>query len=236
MALIDVTALTKSYGTQQVLKGIDLNVAEGEIVGILGPNGAGKTTLVECIGGLRVPDGGSITVAGMDPTYPPEQFRLTVGMQLQHARLPARITPREALDLFGSFYPDPVPSDELLVRFGLAPHADKRFGKLSGGQQQRLSVALALIGQPRIAILDELTTGLDPSARREIWRYLDSLSDSGVTMLLVTHSMEEASFLCGRVVIIDDGVLIANGTPDELAEGHRSLEEAYLELTWKDRP
>ncbi|MHA7862575.1 ABC transporter ATP-binding protein [Tessaracoccus sp. Y36] len=234
MALIHVSELTKSYGPHRVLNGINLSVDEGEILGILGPNGAGKTTTVECIGGLRSRDGGSISVDGMDPADDPRGFRSLVGMQLQQCQLPPKIRAREALDLFGSFYADPVPSDELLRRFGLADHANKRFEQLSGGQQQRLSVALALIGRPRIAILDELTTGLDPSARREIWRYLTALRDTGVTIILVTHSMEEASYLCDRVLVIDDGVVVADAPPSVLAEGHRSLEEAYLELTWKE--
>ncbi|MFD0866605.1 ABC transporter ATP-binding protein [Tessaracoccus lubricantis] len=234
MALIDVTGLTKSYGAHRVLKGIDLQVHEGEILGVLGPNGAGKTTTVECIGGLRTRDGGTVTVDGMDPADEPQGLRELVGMQLQQCRLPAKIKAREALELFGSFYGDPVPAGELLTRFGLADHAEKRFEQLSGGQQQRLSVALALVGRPRIAILDELTTGLDPSARREIWRYLTALRDAGVTMVLVTHSMEEASYLCDRVVVIDGGVIVADAPPAVLAEGHRSLEEAYLELTWKE--
>lgn len=231
MALIQVTGLTKSYGTNHVLRGIDLSVDEGEILGILGPNGAGKTTLVECIGGLRARDGGTVTVDGMDPAISLEQLREQVGMQLQQCRLPGKLTSREALNLFGSFYRDPIPSGELLTRFGLGEHADKRFEKLSGGQQQRLSVALALIGRPRIAILDELTTGLDPSARRDIWGYLADLRASGATMLLVTHSMEEADVLCDRVVVLDGGRIIADAPPAVLAEGHRSLEAAYLELT-----
>ncbi|WP_082031120.1 ATP-binding cassette domain-containing protein [Tessaracoccus massiliensis] len=190
MASIQVTGLTKSYGTNHVLRGIDLSVDEGEILGILGPNGAGKTTLVECIGGLRARDGGTVTVDGMDPAISPEQLREQVGMQLQQCRLPGKLTSREALNLFGSFYRDPIPSGELLTRFGLGEHADKRFEKLSGGQQQRLSVALALIGRPRIAILDELTTGLDPSAWRDIWGYLADLRASGIVRDGLTAILE----------------------------------------------
>lgn len=217
MSLIEVGGLRKSYGTREVLKGVDLRVAEGEIVGVLGPNGAGKTTAVECIGGLRVPDDGRISVAGLDPQREERALRQLLGMQLQQSRLPARTTPREALDLFASFYLDPQPTGELLERFGLHEHRDQRFERLSGGQQQRLSVALALIGRPRIAILDELTTGLDPAARRDIWTYLDALADDGTTMILVTHSMEEAAHLCDRVVIIDNGRVVESGPPGELA-------------------
>lgn len=230
MALIEVRGLTKSYGDRRVLRGIDLDVAAGEIVGVLGPNGAGKTTTVECIGGLRARDGGSVSVDGIDPTAGSREargLREVLGMQLQQCRLPAKITPAEALALFGSFYADPVPADQLLARFGLAGQARVLFEKLSGGQQQRLSVALALVGRPRIAILDELTTGLDPAARREIWAYLRDLRAGGVTMLLVTHSMEEAAYLCDRVVIIDDGRIVAQGSPDELTTGSQAQETSF---------
>lgn len=217
MALIEVRNVYKSYGAHEVLRGVDLDVAEGEVVGILGANGAGKTTLVEAIGGLRRPDSGSIRVAGFDPTTDDRQLRRLVGMQLQQCRLPAKITPAEALDLFASFYPRARTPEELLDRFGLTSQRDQRFEKLSGGQQQRLSVALALVGQPRIAILDELTTGLDPAARREIWQYLDGLTAEGTTILLVTHSMEEAEHLCDRVAILNEGRIVAEGTPAEVA-------------------
>lgn len=217
MTLIDVAGLTKSYGPTQVLHGIDLAVNEGEILGILGPNGAGKTTAVECIGGLRERDGGTVTIDGLDPATNPPRLRELLGMQLQQCRLPAKITAREAVDLFASYYEDPVPTDQILGQFGLGEKAETRFGKLSGGQQQRLSVALALVGRPRIAFLDELTTGLDPAARRDIWTYLETLRLDGVTMLLVTHSMEEAAHLCDRIVIIDGGRVTAEGTPAELS-------------------
>lgn len=216
MGLIDVRGVTKNYGPKQVLRGVDLQVETGEIVGILGPNGAGKTTLVECIGGLRERDGGTVEIAGLDPHADPPELRRLLGMQLQQCRLPAKITTTEAIELFANFYQDAVPTGELLERFGLLAQAGTYFVDLSGGQQQRLSVALALVGRPRIAILDELTTGLDPAARRELWRYLQSLRATGVTMLLVTHSMDEAQHLCDRVVIIGAGVVAAEGTPDQL--------------------
>lgn len=248
MSLIEVRGLTKSYGATQVLKGIDLTVDSGEIVGVLGPNGAGKTTTVECIGGLRARDGGAVSVAGMDPAGNPPALRTMLGMQLQQCRLPAKITPAEALDLFATFYPDPVPTRELLERFGLADRANARFVQLSGGQQQRLSVALALVGRPSVAILDELTTGLDPAARRQIWGHLFDLRAQAVTMLLVTHSMEEAQRLCDRVVIIAEGRVVADGTPADLIDLVRpgltgraatgpmspTLDDAYLQLTQPD--
>ena len=217
MTLISAQALRKTYGTREVVAGVDLKVDEGEIVGVLGPNGAGKTTAVECIGGLRIPDSGSIRVAGIDPATNDPALRRVLGMQLQQCRLPAKITAAEAIDLFGAFYPDPRPTAELLERFGLSGQAGQRFEKLSGGQQQRLSIALALVGRPRIAILDELTTGLDPAARRDIWAYLEGLTAEGLTILLVTHSMEEAQRLCDRLYILDAGRVVAEGTPDELA-------------------
>lgn len=227
MALIEVSGLRKSYGPKRVLHGIDLTVTEGEIVGILGPNGSGKTTAVECIGGLRTPDAGSIQVAGLDPTTNPPALREILGMQLQQCRLPAKITVVEALRLYASLYAAPRPVDEPLEHFDLASQANTRFANLSGGQQQRLSVALALIGRPRIAFLDELTTGLDPSARRDIWSYLKLLRSEGVTMLLVTHFMEEAQYLCDRIVIIDGGQIIASGTPDDVAASAGSQEISF---------
>lgn len=228
MALIEVTHLTKSYGAKQVLHGIDLHVEPGEIVGILGPNGAGKTTTVECIGGLRTPDSGSLRVAGIDPAGGDAQLRQLLGMQLQQCRLPAKITTAEAIDLFAAFYPNPRGTDELLERFGLTSQRDQRFEKLSGGQQQRLSVALALAGRPQIAILDELTTGLDPAARRDIWTYLEDLAADGTTILLVTHSMEEAQHLCDRIYIIDAGRVVSHGTPDALASATGSQTISFI--------
>lgn len=218
MAIIEVQGLRKSYDGHTVLDGVDLSVERGETLGVLGPNGAGKTTLVEVIGGLREPDAGTVRVDGSDPAGASTALRSRIGMQLQSCRLPPRITPREALDLFATFYTDPVPTDELLDGFGLAGSDTKRFDTLSGGQQQRLSVALALIGRPRIAILDELTTGLDPAARRMIWDHLDRLRQEGSTMLLVTHAMEEAQRLCDRVIVLRSGGIVVDGRPGDLAD------------------
>lgn len=219
MTLIHVAGLTKAYGERQVLRGVDLDVSAGQIVGIVGPNGAGKTTAVECIGGLRRRDAGTIRVAGLDPQQGSPRLREVLGMQLQECRLPKKTTPREVLDLYRTFYAAPRETGELLARFGLTDQADTRFEKLSGGQQQRLSVALALVGNPRIAILDELTTGLDPAARREIWEFLAELRRDGVTILLVTHFMEEAQYLCDRVAVVDGGRVTAFDTPDALTDG-----------------
>lgn len=230
MAHIEVTGLTKSYGPHTVLHGLVLRVERGEIVGILGPNGAGKTTAVECIGGLRRRDGGRISVDGIDPASGDPRLRALLGMQLQQCRLPAKITTVEAIDLFRSFYRAPRDADELLERFGLTHQRDQRFEHLSGGQQQRLSVALALVGSPEVAILDELTTGLDPAARREIWRYLRGLTGpdgAPTTILLVTHSMEEAQYLCDRVVILADGRVVAQGPTDQVAGSGDTQEIAF---------
>ncbi|MBN9620308.1 MAG: ABC transporter ATP-binding protein, partial [Actinobacteria bacterium] len=217
MPVIEVADLRKVYGRRTVVDGISFSVEAGEIFGILGPNGAGKTTTVECIGGLRQRDGGRISVAGMDPAKEGAAFREVLGIQLQESRLPDKMTGAEALDLYASFYPTPHDPGELLERLGLVEQRKAYFAKLSGGQKQRLSVALALIGNPRIAILDELTTGLDPVARREVWDLLEDLRGTGVTLLLVSHFMEEAERLCDRVVVIDHGQIVAADTPEGLA-------------------
>ncbi len=219
MSMIEVRDLRKVYGNRTVVDGISFTVEEGEIFGILGPNGAGKTTTVECISNLRVPDGGRISVAGMDPTKEARAFREALGVQLQESRLPDKQTVGEALELYASFYQHPRDWRELLERLGMAEQRKTYFSKLSGGQKQRLSVALALVGNPRVAILDELTTGLDPAARREVWSLLEDLKDTGVTLLLVSHFMEEAERLCDRVVVIDRGRVIAADTPEGLAAG-----------------
>lgn len=217
--MIEVRELRKMYGDRCVVDGVSFSVEEGEIFGILGPNGAGKTTTVECIGGLRNRDGGTISVAGMDPANEGTAFREALGIQLQESRLPDKQTVGEALELYSSFYSTPRDWRELLERLGLEEQRKTYFGKLSGGQKQRLSVALALIGNPRVAILDELTTGLDPAARREVWNLLEDLKGTGVTLLLVSHFMEEAERLCDRVVVIDRGRVIAADTPEGLAAG-----------------
>lgn len=230
MALIEVSGLTKSYGARQVLRGVELSVQAGQIVGILGANGSGKTTAIECIGGLRQRDGGQVRVAGLDPAANPPALRELLGMQLQQCRLPDKIKVREALELYAAFYPNPRPVGELLDHFGLTAQAEQRFSSLSGGQQQRLSVALALIGSPRIAFLDELTTGLDPAARRDIWVYLEALRADGVTLVLVTHFMEEAQRLCDQLFVIGDGRVIASGSPAALTGAVGGQETSFAAL------
>ncbi|NUT36509.1 MAG: ABC transporter ATP-binding protein [Hamadaea sp.] len=216
MAVIEVSNLMKRYGDRVVVQDVSLSVESGEIFGILGRNGVGKTTTVECVGGLRVPDGGDVRVLGLDPQRDRDRVRRLLGMQLQESALQDRITVREALHLFASFYPTPARPDQLIDELGLTTSAKTAYAKLSGGQKQRLSIALALVGNPKVAILDELTTGLDPQARRETWDLISAVRDRGVTILLVTHFMDEAERLCDRVAIIHDGRVAALDTPAAL--------------------
>ncbi len=216
MPVIEAHQLRKTYGTTRAVDDVSLTLEEGQIVAVLGPNGAGKTTTVEMIAGLRHPDAGTVRVLGLDPQADPHAVREHLGMQLQAARLPGRITVAEAVRLYASFYAEPADPAELIERLGLAEKVSTAFKDLSGGQQQRLSIALALVGSPKVAILDELTTGLDPHARREVWGLIESVRDSGVSILLVTHFMDEAERLADEVVIIDDGRVVAAGTPAEL--------------------
>ncbi|UFU05212.1 ABC transporter ATP-binding protein [Ruania halotolerans] len=214
--VIEINDLTKRYGPTAAVDGVSLTVRRGEIFGILGPNGAGKTTTVELLAGLREADGGTITVLGVDPQRDPAAIRERLGVQLQASRLPAKVRVLEALELYASFYADPADPHELMDQLGLTEKADVTFAALSGGQQQRLSIALALVGNPEIAILDELTTGLDPQARRETWSLIEEIRDRGVTVVLVTHFMDEAERLADRLAIIDAGRIVAQGSPAEL--------------------
>jgi ABC-2 type transport system ATP-binding protein len=214
--VVEVAGLHKVYGDRTAVHDVSFEVAEGEIFGVLGPNGAGKTTTVECVAGLRRPDGGSVRTLGLDPARDRSGVVAGLGVQLQHSALPENLRVREAMELFSSFYPDPADWRELLGGLGLDGSADVRYGKLSGGQQQRLAIALALIGRPRVAILDELTTGLDPAARRDTWDLITAVRDRGVTILLVTHFMAEAERLCDRVAVIDAGRVVALDSPAAL--------------------
>jgi ABC-2 type transport system ATP-binding protein len=213
MAIIEVTGLHKKYGDTVAVDGVSFTVDEGEIFGILGPNGAGKTTTVECVEGLRAADSGTITVDGLDPRRDRDEIRRRVGVQSQESELPERMKVREALDLYSSFYPNPADWRQLMHQLGLAGKRDTEFRNLSGGQKQRLSVALALVGNPRVAVLDELTTGLDPQARRDTWSLIEQIRDAGVTVVLVTHFMEEAERLCDRLAVIDAGRVVAIDSP-----------------------
>ncbi|PFG44492.1 ABC-2 type transport system ATP-binding protein [Isoptericola jiangsuensis] len=216
--VVEVTNLRKTYGPKVAVDDVSFAVAPGEIFGILGPNGAGKTTAVETLAGLRAADGGTVRVLGVDTQRDPAAVRDLLGVQLQEATLHDRITVSEALHLFAGFYRDPADPAELLALLDLTEHAHKQFARLSGGQKQRLSIALALVGNPRVAILDELTTGLDPQARRATWDLVERVRDRGVTILLVTHFMDEAERLCDRLVVIDAGRVVASGTPQGLID------------------
>ncbi|MET7480544.1 ABC transporter ATP-binding protein [Streptomyces sp. NPDC005648] len=213
MPVIEVTDLRKTYSGRAVVDGVSFAVEEGEIFGILGPNGAGKTTTVECVEGLRVPDAGRVRVTGLDPVTDHARVARVLGAQLQESELQPKITVREALELYASFYPNPSDWAPLAERLGLTARLTTRFGKLSGGQKQRLFIGLALIGNPRVVVLDELTTGLDPRARRDTWELIEDVRAGGVTVLLVTHFMEEAQRLCDRIAVIDKGRVAALDTP-----------------------
>lgn len=216
MAIIEVSGVHKAYAGRPAVDGVSFAVDEGEIFGILGPNGAGKTTTVECVEGLRVPDAGTVRVAGLDPVTDHDRLTLLLGAQLQESELQPKITAGEALELYSAFYPRPADWRPLAERLGLGAKLGTRFAQLSGGQKQRLSIALALVGNPRVVVLDELTTGLDPRARRDTWQLIEEVRDSGVTVLLVTHFMEEAQRLCDRVAVIDKGRVVALDTPSGL--------------------
>ena len=213
MNVIEVTDLVKRYGDRVAVDGVSFTVEEGEIFAILGPNGAGKTTTVESISGLRTPDSGSIRVLGFDPRHDRNQLRRNVGVQLQQSELADHLRVWEALDLYASLYPEPRDWERLIDDLGLTDKRNTAFRKLSGGQKQRLSIALALVGNPKIAILDELTTGLDPQARRDTWQLIEDVRAGGVTIVLVTHFMEEAERLADRIALIDEGRVVALDTP-----------------------
>jgi len=218
---VEISHLRKTYGNLVAVDDISLSVAEGEIFGILGPNGAGKTTAIECAIGLREPDAGTIRLLGLDPHAHRDQVRRVVGVQLQASAFPPKLRVGEILDMYRSFYRHPADVSELTGALGLAGKLGDYYRSLSGGQRQRLSVALALIGRPRLAILDEMTTGLDPQARRDAWALIERIRDRGVTIVLVTHFMEEAERLCDRVALIDHGRVVALDAPDRLAAGGR---------------
>jgi ABC-2 type transport system ATP-binding protein len=226
---IEVDQLTKRYGRKVAVDDISFSVAEGEIFGLLGRNGAGKSTTVDCIVGLRTPDQGRIRVAGLDPRRDRRELRQLLGVQLQESQLPDKLTVAEALRLYASFYRHPDDIEGLLWMLDLTEKRNTRYRRLSGGQKQRLSIALALIGRPRIAILDELTTGLDPVARRDSWQLIDDIRKTGVTIMLITHFMFEAERLCDRVAIMRDGQIVALDTPSAL--GSPTLEDAFVALT-----
>jgi ABC-2 type transport system ATP-binding protein len=211
--VVSVRGLVKAYGNRRVVDGLDLDVAAGEIVGLIGANGAGKTTTVECIQGLRRPDAGRLRVFGLDPLADAGRLRGLVGSQLQSSGLPDRLRVAEAVQLFSG-----RDGQDLLEQFGLAERRRAPFASLSGGERQRLFLVLAVVNRPRLVILDELTQGLDPAARRGVWAAIDELRGAGTTVLLVTHELDEAEELCDRVVAMRAGRVLDSGTPAELVD------------------
>jgi ABC-2 type transport system ATP-binding protein len=226
--VVAVRGLSKAYDQRVVVDDLDLSVRTGEMVGLIGANGAGKTTTVECIQGLRTPDAGSIRVLGLDPIRDADRLRPQIGSQLQSSALPDRLRVAEAIRLFAG--PQATDGDVLLEQFGLAHRRRSPFGGMSGGERQRLFLVLALLNQPRLVILDELTQGLDPAARREVWSAVATLRDAGTTVLLVTHELEEAEVLCDRVVAMRDGRILDQGTPAELVARHASVATVTFRL------
>lgn len=214
--VIEVRNLQKSYGQEVAVDGVSFSVQKGEIFGIVGPNGAGKTTTIETIIGLREADSGQISVLGLDPQQDAQELGNRIGTQLQQAALPDRIKVWEALDLYASFYERTIPWESLLEQWGLGDKRNAQFGNLSGGQKQRLFICLALLNDPEIVFLDELTTGLDPQSRRATWELVTAIRDQGKTVIVISHYMDEVEELANRVAIIDQGQLIALDTPTNL--------------------
>ncbi len=227
MAVVEVRGLKKSYGDVVALGGIDLEVAPGEVVAMLGPNGAGKTTTIEILEGFRTPDAGAVTVLGSEPVAGGRSFRERIGIVLQSSGIEAALTVEESLTMYSRYYSAPRPPDEVIELVGLGEKRGGRVATLSGGQRRRLDLALGILGAPELLFLDEPTTGFDPAARRHAWEVIDQLSKTGTTILLTTHYLEEAQRLADRVVVIDRGLIVAQGDPatlggrDTAARSHR---------------
>jgi ABC-2 type transport system ATP-binding protein len=218
--VIQVSGIRKTYGATVAVSDVSFEISEGEIFGLIGPNGAGKTTTMECVEGVRRPDGGTISILGLDPFRDVYQIQNRIGVQLQQAQLQKRIKVWEAVDLWASLYTRAVDGNRLLEQLGLAEKRNAWFMSLSGGQKQRLFIALALINDPEVVFLDELTTGLDPQSRRAIWDLVRGIRERGKTVFMTTHLMEEAERLCDRVAIIEHGRVIDIGSPEELVRRH----------------
>jgi ABC-2 type transport system ATP-binding protein len=229
-AIVQVENLCKTYGAKVAIDGISFVVHQGEIFGIVGPNGAGKTTTIECLEGLRKPDQGNISVLGMDPRRDSQALKRCVGMQLQQSNLPDRMKVWEALDLYASFYLQTADWKVLMSQLGLEEKRNTAFSKLSGGQKQRLFIALALVLDPQLIFMDELTTGLDPQARHAIWDLVRDVRSQGKTIVLTTHFMEEAERLCDRVAILDHGQIVALDTPTALIRTLETEERVVFRL------
>jgi ABC-2 type transport system ATP-binding protein len=219
---VSVRDLTKRYGAVEAVAGVSFEVSEGEVFGIVGPNGAGKTSILECLLGLRAADSGSVTIAGVDALRSPGRAKERLGAQVQLGSLQDKITAREALGFFASFYERRAVVEELVGRFGLGDKADAPFDSLSGGQRQRLLLSLAFVNNPEIVVLDEPTAGLDVHSRRELGGLIRGMRGSGLTVLLSTHHLGEAEELCDRIAILDNGRIIALGKPSELVSRSRA--------------
>ena len=227
-AKVIVRDLRKRYDGVEAVRGVSFTIGAGEIFGLLGPNGAGKTTTVECLIGLREPDSGELEVCGLDARRQPREVKERIGVALQSTSLQDKITPREALRLFGTFYQKRAEPQELLERFALTEKADAAVDTLSGGQRQRLALALAFVNRPELVFLDEPTTGLDPKARHELHGAIAQMKRDGCTVLFTTHYLDEAEELCDRVAIIDHGRIVATGTPRELIAQSAGLQSVVL--------
>jgi ABC-2 type transport system ATP-binding protein len=234
--VIEINHLKKSYGTKIAVNNLNLNVKEGEIYGLIGPNGAGKSTTIDCLLGIKKKDEGHVSILNMDPKEDRKELFAKIGVQFQSTTYPDLINVKEICQMMSSLYTDTVDYTQLLEQFGLADKANQRVASLSGGERQKLSVLISLLNKPKLIILDELTTGLDPSARREVWQLLKVLQKKGLTILLTSHYMDEVAFLCDYVMIIKDGVTVAEGTVPELKSLYNSdnLEEVYLSLVGEE--
>jgi ABC-2 type transport system ATP-binding protein len=230
-AHVVVRDLRKSYDGVEAVRGVSFAIEPGEIFGLLGPNGAGKTTTVECVVGLREADAGELEVCGLDARRNPREVKQRIGVALQSTALQDKITPREALRLFGSFYQEREDPATLIERFALQEKADARFDTLSGGQRQRLALALAFVNRPQLVLLDEPTTGLDPQSRRELHAAIRRMKHDGYTVLFTTHYLDEAEALCDRVAIIDHGRIVATGAPRELIAQSQGRQSVTLTTT-----
>jgi ABC-2 type transport system ATP-binding protein len=228
--ILQVENLVKRYGDLEAVRGVSFSVEEGEVFGLLGPNGAGKTSTIEVLEGLRVADGGRVSVCGFDPLKNPTELKHEIGAALQSTSLPDKLKVTEALGLFSSFYKRGRKPEELLKRFGLEEKRNAFYSQLSGGQKQRLALALALVNDPKVLFLDEPTAGLDPQVRREIYDIIEELKREKKTIVLTTHYIEEAERLCDRVAIVDHGKVIAQGTPRELKQASANTSRVEVRL------
>lgn len=231
--MIEVKNLSKSYHQIPAVRGVSFAVKPGEVFGLLGPNGAGKTTTIECILGTKAPDGGTVSVMGMDPKRDRKRLFEQVGVQFQEAACQDKITVKELCKVTQSLYKTSVESLVLLEQFGLSEKYGSRVSELSGGQRQRLFIVLALIPDPKVVFLDELTTGLDAKARRDVWKCISALKGNGLTVLLTSHFMDEVEALCDRISILKSGCIVYSGTVDDAvaASPHEKFEDAYLWYT-----